>query len=192
MLDGKNVFPDPRRGKCPLPLLQGRYRSPCAWPWLELPSLAGPGGPILHKRPPGLPPPAPPTQPRPQSFCSAHKQVPWSPWCLTAMSPDSRSCRRCCCRFNQGERWAWRRCRPPRAAPRQVLWGQTCPTSHVGAVQHHGEKAAVGEGGFCVNVQLEEELSLGPADVPESHGMASPLCFLSHWNSSSQGWCNSS
>lgn len=29
------------------------------------------------------------------------------------MSPDSRSYRRRCCRFNQGEGWDWRRCRPP-------------------------------------------------------------------------------
>lgn len=159
--------------------------SPFAWLWVDPPSSVGPGAPILHKSPLGLSPPVPPTQPRPQSFCSAREQVPWGPRCLTAMSPNSR---RCCCRFNQGEKWAWRRCR----TPCQALWGQTCPTGHAGAVQHHGEKAAVGEGGFCIDVWLEEEPPPGPADVPEGHGMASPLYFSSGWNSSSQGWRNSS
>lgn len=61
VLEGKNVFSDPEKGKSPLPLLQ---RSPCAWSWLDLPSSARPGGPILHKGSPGCLPLVPPAQPR--------------------------------------------------------------------------------------------------------------------------------
>lgn len=65
------------------------------------------------------------------------------------------------------------------------------PHGHAGAAHHHGEKAVVGEGGVCVNVRLEQDVTQDPLTSPGPwHGLAA--VFFPAWNSSSQGWHHSS